>query len=104
MSFVFLCGVISIYVPEPEFLEVQDTKIILNNTFRIYSFMFTHEKVMFTLNYILKWHININEPHVHGTKEIYLKRYSPLEFRLRKIKDAEDFYIAEINNREKMRI
>ena len=49
---------------------------------------------------------NINELKltVHGTKQIYLKRYSPLEFGLRKIKDAEDFCIAEIDYREKMRI
>ena len=39
MYFVSLCGVISISVPKPEFLENQDTKIVLNNMlfFYVYS-------------------------------------------------------------------
>ena len=43
----------------------------------------------------------MNEPHVFATKEIYLQLDNPLQFRLCRIKEIEDSFIAKINDREK---
>ena len=44
----------------------------------------------------------MNEPHVFTTKEIYLQLDNPLQFRLCRIKEIEDSFIAKISGREKM--
>ena len=44
----------------------------------------------------------MNEPHVYATKQIYLQLDNPLQFRLSKIKEIEDSFIAENSDREKM--
>lgn len=53
-------------------------------------------------DYFLKQNLSINELHLHGTKRIGLQLDKPLQFRLSRIEEIEDFIIAEINNKEKM--
>lgn len=43
----------------------------------------------------------MNQPHVRDTKQTYLQLDNALQFRLSRIKETEDFFIAEINDREK---
>ena len=44
----------------------------------------------------------MNEAHVHGAKQIYPQLDNALPFRLCRIKKIEDFFIAEINYKEKI--
>ena len=44
----------------------------------------------------------MNEPHVHATKQIDIHLDNILQFRLSKIKRIENFFIAEIDDRENM--
>ena len=44
----------------------------------------------------------MNKVQVHSTKQIYPQLDNALKFRLTKINDIEDFFIAEIEEREKM--
>ena len=41
-------------------------------------------------------------PHVWDTKEFLLQLDNPLPFKINRIKEIEDFFIAEINDREEM--
>ena len=45
----------------------------------------------------------MTEPHVCDTKHIYLYLDNALQFSYRRIKETEDFFIAEVNNRANMR-
>lgn len=53
-------------------------------------------------DYFLKQNLSINELHSYDTKRIGLQLDKPLQFRLSRIEEIEDFIIAEINNKEKM--
>ena len=44
-----------------------------------------------------------DESLVYDTKRIYLQLENALQFRLCRITEIEDFFIVEVNNREKMR-
>ena len=43
----------------------------------------------------------MNERYVYDTKQIYPRLDDVLQFRLSRIKEIEDFFIAEIDGREK---
>ena len=44
----------------------------------------------------------MSEAHIWDTKKLFLQLDDPLQFRLSRIKEIEDFLIAETNDREKM--
>ena len=44
----------------------------------------------------------MNMPRVHDPKQIYLQLENTLQFRLNRMKETEDFFIAEINDKKKM--
>ena len=44
-----------------------------------------------------------DESLVHDIKRIYLQLENALQFRLCRITEIEDFFIVEVNNKEKMR-
>ena len=43
----------------------------------------------------------MNEPRVFLTKQIHPKLDNPLQFRISKIKETEEFFIGEVIDREK---
>ena len=44
----------------------------------------------------------MNKPHVYDSENIYLQLDNAMQFRLSRIKEIEHFFIAEINDREKI--
>lgn len=44
----------------------------------------------------------MNDVHVYGTKHIYTQLHKILQFRLHRIEDIDDFFVAEMNQRENL--
>ena len=44
----------------------------------------------------------MNDVHVYGTKHIYTQLHKILQFRLHRIEDIDDFFVADMNQRKNL--